>query len=111
MACPANIDNYIKLKQQIGRAVQLIQSKFASEWKAKYCENWQDNKPSASFIQFVDQISKPNRSQKELLKIGDSKEWDVSLLFLIFNTPPLNNSKYFPFIRSIKDFRNKVNLN
>ncbi len=110
MDCSINTDNFIKLKQRIGRAIQLIQSKFASEWKAKYGENWQDNKPSASFIKFADKIFKPNRSQKTLLKIGDSKEWDVSLLFLIFNTPPLNDSKYFPFIRSIKDCRNKVNL-
>ncbi len=71
MACPSNIDNnYIKLQLVVSRANQLIQSKFSSEWKAEYGEKWQKNKPSSSVIQFVSKIyPKPNRSQKELMKM------------------------------------------
>ena len=110
MACAVKFENYNKLQQHICHATQLIKTRFACEWRSIYAENWQDSQPKTNFIRFVKSISNPNRSQKELLKIGNSQDWDVSLFFVIFNTPPLNDSKYFQFIKDIKDCRNKVKL-
>ena len=109
MSCPKEIENYIKLQQLLSHGNQTVKKIFANAWKENYGKVWVDSQPSNDLIQFEKKIFNANRSQIELIKIGNSKDWDISVFAVIFSTAPFSKSKYVPYIMQIKDVRNKVN--
>ena len=110
MACPKEIENYIKLQQLLSHANKTVMEAFANAWKDNFGIEWVDSEPSSNFLQFEKTITNANRSQRELIKIGNSKDWDIALFYVIFNTALFNKSKYLPYLKQIKEVRNKVNI-
>ena len=52
MACPKEIENYIKLQHLLSHANETAMKVFANEWKEKYDKEWVDNQPSSDLAQF-----------------------------------------------------------
>jgi hypothetical protein len=106
----ATCKNFTKLLKLLEKANQGIRKAFVKEWEEKYEERWQDGMPSAKFFEFIERISYANEFQIGVLKYGNSKDWDVSLFFVIFSTPPIKNWSVCRFVKDIKDVRNIVSI-
>ena len=112
MSVHKELENFIQLQKLLSDASKTVMKAFANVWKENYGTEWVDSNTNYSddLIQFKNIITtKANPSQKKLINIGNSNEWDITLFFLLFSTEPFSRSKYVPFIRKINYVRNRVN--
>ena len=108
MACPSELENYFKLQQLLSHANKIVMKVFTNAWKRHYLLEWEENQPSLNLLDFEKTITMAQYSQRELIKNGNAIDWDITLFYVIFLTPPFNTNWYCNYIKQIKDVRNKV---
>lgn len=111
MAMNEPSESFFKLQSFLFEATKQIQTVFHRTWHNIFKEIWTDNNIAGkSFQEKCPEIFKNALNlQKELLKLGDSNKWDISLYNHIFNNAPFNSNKLINFVREINYVRNQVN--
>ena len=104
--------NYIKLQQLLVEATKIIREVFLETWTNFSQSAWSDNPTDGVYFlngEGKQIFNKAYASQKELLKEGNSAQWDISLFSLIFKYSPFKNNKKVENILSITEIRNHLN--
>ncbi len=99
--------NWLFLKYLLTKATVNVRKVFLETWEQTYKTPWNDkveNELENRGLTF----RQANKSQKEFLKRGNSEDWDISLLALIFRNEPFNLSDKASIIKDIKDLRNNI---
>jgi len=101
--------NYFILQNFLADVNKFIRQLFLESWQKKFGSIWTDDKNAVDNMKSLKErtaiYSRINKDQKKYLEEGDSNQWDISLLYLLFDCLGFERKIY---IQKIKDIRNKL---
>ena len=104
--------NYIQAQSSLRKATEIIRDVFIRLWVQNFGNQWQDNEIFGNNFETnpvcLKIYKEANTTQKKMLLEGNSKNWDISLLYKILNFPPFNTSKYIIPVKMLKNLRNEI---
>ncbi|KAG0221215.1 hypothetical protein BGW41_007108, partial [Actinomortierella wolfii] len=105
-------NNWLKIELLLEKASECLRTMFEQRWKLKYNVEW-DNTPECgqSFTSDVGSsvYKTAQRIQKNLLKGGDTRKWDLTIFKSIFTKTDLNKDKTFQAkLKTLVSIRNII---
>lgn len=104
-------DNYIKIQKNICEILPFIIKVFKYKWKILTNKNWEDGLTGDCFINSIygkEIYESVKDIQKNMLKKGDTKQWDISILNIILKSKFFYDKEFQLETDKIVKIRNNI---